>query len=136
MNRIDAQCEAEENAEIDLTPMLDVVFIMLIFFIVTASFIREVSIEVERPPAASPPANSEEDKNLVVYLLADNQIMIEGRMVDHRSLRAYFERHRASHPDAALIIKASTGSKTYAFTRISDAARQAGMFQVVLANGK
>lgn len=123
----------EESSEIDLTPMLDVVFIMLIFFIVTASFIREASMNLERPTPSSVPLTHEQ-KNIVVNLQADNQIILENRLIDHRSLRAYFERHRAAHPGASLIINANKASKTHAVALISDAARQAGIYQITLAN--
>lgn len=120
-----------EQAGIDLTPMLDVVFIMLIFFIVTASFIRELSVEIERPPEG-PASTIDDNPNMVVRLTGDNQIMIDNRRIDHRSLRAWFERHKAAHPDAALIIRANNLAKTYAVVRITDAARQAQIDSVVL----
>lgn len=128
-----AESDQYDQAKIDLTPMLDVVFIMLIFFIVTASFVREVSLRLDRPPASAP-TRADDNPNVVVTLHADNQIFIDGRRVDHRSLRAYFERHRAEHPDAALIIRASNLAKTYAVVRISDAARAAAIDQVILQN--
>lgn len=121
----------EEGAGIDLTPMLDVVFIMLIFFIVTASFVREISINLDRPPESSLPV-SEENSNLVVTLQSDNQIFIKDRRVDHRSIRAYLERHKAEYPKAAVIIRAKNRSKTYAMAQISDAARQAGIYKIIL----
>ncbi len=123
----------EEASEIDLTPMLDVVFIMLIFFIVTATFIHEATINLDRPSPA-PPSDSSEQKNIIVALQADNQIMLEGRYIDHRALRAYFERHRASNPEASVIINANNAAKTYAVAQVSDAARQAGIYQITLAN--
>ncbi len=76
-----------DASEVDLTPMLDVVFIMLIFFIVTASFVREASIKIDRPAVSSAPPATEQ-KNILVDLASDNQIMLEGRRIDHRSLRA------------------------------------------------
>ncbi len=127
------KAKVEETSDIDLTPMLDVVFIMLIFFIVTASFIREATIELERPsPSVLPP--SSEQQNIVISLQADNQIFLKDRRIDHRSLRAYFERHRAAHPQATLIINANNSAKTYSVVQISDAARQAGIYQITLAN--
>lgn len=125
----------EQEAKIDLTPMLDVVFIMLIFFIVTASFIREAGISIETPPEGAA-QTSDENPNVIVQLMADNQIFIDGRSIDHRALRAYFERHRAENPEAALIIQAEKNAKTFAVARISDAARLAGIFQIVLQSEK
>ena len=123
-----------DTTGIDLTPMLDVVFIMLIFFIVTASFIKEATITLDRPPPSQQTPPDAEPKDMSVLLTADNQIMIKGLRVDHRSLRAYFERHAASQPDAAVIIKATRGAKTYALAQITDAARQAGMMRVIVTD--
>ena len=133
MGTLTRRANTETSADIDLTPMLDVVFIMLIFFIVTATFLREAGIELERPTPSSAPESAEQT-NVVVELHADNQIYLNQRRIDHRSLRAYFERHRAAHPEATLIIKANNTSKTYAVTQISDAARLAGIYQITLAN--
>ena len=135
MSTLNRYASIQEPVKIDLTPMLDVVFIMLIFFIVTASFVREVSLALERPPEGA--ANSEEQsRNITVSLNADNQIQIDGRSIDHRSLRAYFERHKASNPEASVIISAHKSSRTHALVRVSDAARSAGLFNVVVANQK
>ncbi len=127
------ELENDENAKIDLTPMLDVVFIMLIFFIVTASFIREASITLERPEQSQSPSQTDQE-NIIVNLMADNQIFLEGRRIDHRSLRAYFERLKAKNNEATLIINAQNNSKTYAIAQISDAALQAGIVRITLAN--
>lgn len=135
MNTYTRKTAVEQSSEIDLTPMLDVVFIMLIFFIVTATFIREASINLERPPPAKEKSNDEQ-KNIVIDLQADNQIVLEKRYIDHRSLRAYFERHKAANPEATLIINANNSAKTYAVAQVSDAARQAGIYQITLANTK
>ena len=122
-----------ESASIDLTPMLDVVFIMLIFFIVTASFIREATIRLDRPPPGNQISTTEQ-KDIVVLLQADNQVVINGRIIDHRSLRAYFERHIAANPESALVIRASNKAKTFAVARIANAAREARLFKIVLVN--
>lgn len=133
MSRLIQRRATEKPSEIDLTPMLDVVFIMLIFFIVTASFIREASITLDRPPADSSRPDAQ-NRNVIVHLQADNQIFLDNRRIDYRSLRAYFERHRAANPESSLIINANNASKTYAVVQISDAARQAGIYQITFAN--
>ena len=125
----------EDDAKIDLTPMLDVVFIMLIFFIITATFINEATIALQRPAASASPPSSEL-QNIIVELQADNQILLDNRAVDHRALRAYFERHRAEYPEASLIIKADKLSKTHKVVQISNAGREAGIYQITLANGE
>jgi biopolymer transport protein ExbD len=90
MRRIAKQQE-DDGAEIDLTPMLDVVFIMLIFFIVVASFIKEAGIEVNRPDD-NQQSDPEDSVSIVVEVAADNQIWMENRRVDVRAVRAIFEK--------------------------------------------
>ena len=87
--------EEEEKSEVNLTPMLDVVFIMLIFFIVTASFVKEAGIDVNRPDAAT--AERKEKGNILVAISADDQIWIDRRLVDPRALRAPNGLPRLSH---------------------------------------
>ncbi|HKM26702.1 MAG TPA: biopolymer transporter ExbD, partial [Thiopseudomonas sp.] len=84
--------QAEEEPGIDLTPMLDVVFIMLIFFIVTSSFIKESGIEVNRPQADT--ASSQEKGNILIAVTADGQVWLDKQVVDVRSVRAHVERMR------------------------------------------
>jgi biopolymer transport protein ExbD len=123
----------EEEAEIDLTPMLDVVFIMLIFFIVTASFLKESGIEITRPDATSeaPPEDSE-FKNIVIQVTANDEIWIEGRRVDIRAVRAVIDRLYAENPDAAVVISANNTSTARVYTSIANDARAAGNYNVTL----
>jgi len=120
-----AKQQEDEGAEIDLTPMLDVVFIMLIFFIVVASFIKEAGIEVNRPDD-----NQQSDPNdsvsIVIEVAADNQIWMENRRVDVRAVRANIQRVLAEDPEAPLTIKVEKGAKTGVVVDIADAAREAG----------
>ena len=96
MRKIAKQKE-QDGAEIDLTPMLDVVFIMLIFFIVVASFIKEAGVEVNRPDT-NQPDNPEDSTSIVVEVAADNQIWMENRRVDIRAVRANIQRLLAEDP--------------------------------------
>ena len=121
----------EEQAEIDLTPMLDVVFIMLIFFIVTASFIKEAGIEVSRPEAQT--EDQSESENMLFSVTAANEIWFDGRRIDVRSVRANIERGHAENPKAAVVIRAHDESDTETFAAIVDAAREAGIYNVSLA---
>ena len=89
---------ADEEAGIDLTPMLDIVFIMLIFFIVTSSFIKESGISVERPSAAS--AAEQPKGNILIAVSADGEIWIDRKQVDIRAVRAAVERMRVDQPDS------------------------------------
>jgi len=120
-----------DQSEVNLTPMLDVVFIMLIFFIVTASFVKEAGIEVTRPPAAT--ATRQERGNIIVAITADNQIWIDRRAVNAKSLRANIERLHAENPQGAVVIQADEKSENGLLVRVMDAARQAGITNVSLA---
>lgn len=132
MSRSLVRREGEEaSAEIDLTPMLDVVFIMLIFFIVTASFVKEAGIEVNRPEASS--AESKENVNILVAVSATNEIWIDQRRVDVRSVRSVIERMHAENPKGAVVVQADAASNTEAVVAVIDAAREAGVVDVSLA---
>ena len=122
---------AEDEAQIDLTPMLDVVFIMLIFFIVTASFIKESGIEVNRPEAST--AQPKENVNILVAISATNEIWMDQRRIDVRSVRANIERLHAENPKGAVVIQADNQSNTETVAAVLDAAREAGVFDVSLA---
>jgi biopolymer transport protein ExbD len=122
---------SDEETEINLTPMLDVTFIMLIFFIVTASFVKEAGIDVSRPPAAT--AERKERGNILVAITENDQIWIDRRQVDPRALRANIERLHAENPQGAVVIQADQNSKNGLLVDVMDAAREAGVFNVSLA---
>ena len=124
------QQEVEES-EVNLTPMLDVVFIMLIFFIVTASFVKEAGIDITRPPAAT--AERKERGNILVAITKDNQIWIDRRQVSPQALRANIERLHAENPQGSVVIQADEKSQNGLLVRVMDAARLAGVSSVALA---
>lgn len=124
------QTEEEESA-IDLTPMLDVVFIMLIFFIVTASFVKEAGIDVNKPAATT--AVMKERANILVAIDSRNQIWIDKRQVDPRSVRANIERLHAENPQGTVVIQADKDSKNERLVQVMDAAREAGVYNVAIA---
>ncbi len=126
-----SQFEDEEDDAVNLTPMLDVVFIMLIFFIVTASFVKESGIDVNRPSAAT--AERKEKGNILVAISEDNQIWIDRRQIDPRALRANIERMHAENPNGAVIIQADEESKNKLLVLVMDAARLAGVKNVSIA---
>jgi biopolymer transport protein ExbD len=125
------QFDDDDEAEVNLTPMLDVVFIMLIFFIVTASFVKESGIDVNRPSAVT--AERKEKGNILVAISEDNQIWIDRRQVDPRALRANIERMHAENPNGAVVIQADVESKNGLLVLVMDAARQAGVKSVSIA---
>ena len=125
------QIEEEEESEVNLTPMLDVVFIMLIFFIVTASFVKEAGIDVSRPPAAT--AERKERGNIMVAITANDQIWVDRRQVDPRALRPNLERLHAENPEGSVVVQADKLSKNGLLVLVMDAARQAGIDSVAIA---
>ena len=125
----------EEESEINLTPMLDVVFIMLIFFIVTASFIKEAGIDVNRPDA--PVTESKpEDANILVMINANDEIWIERRLIDPRAVRANIERMHAENPDGSVVIQANNQSTNKILVEVMDAARSAGVYNISLPDSR
>lgn len=124
----------EEEAAIDLTPMLDVVFIMLIFFIVTASFVKEAGIDVNKPDA--PTAEKQDRANILIAISAKGEIWIDRRRVDIRAVRANIERLHAENPQGAVVIQADKKSQTEKLIAVMDAARAAGVYNVSIAANK
>ena len=122
--------EEEEN-EINLTPMLDVVFIMLIFFIVTASFIKEAGIDVNRPDAAT--ADSQDDAAILIAISANDEIWIDRRETDPNAVRGMIERLHAENPKGSVVIQADENSTNEMLVVVMEAAKQAGVSNVAIA---
>ncbi len=123
--------QSEEEEGVDMTPMLDIVFIMLIFFIVTASFVKEAGIDVNRPGAVT--AEKKEKASILVAITDKGEIWIDKRPVDVRAVRANIERLRAENPQGSVVIQADKESKNGLLVKVMDAARQAGVENVSLA---
>jgi len=118
-----------EEAQIDLTPMLDVVFIMLIFFIVVASFLKEAGIEVNRSDSNENPPDTD-TTSIVVTITGDDQVWMENRRIDIRAVRANIARLLASDPDQSFTVKTEPGASAGTLLKVGDAAREAGVKQV------
>jgi biopolymer transport protein ExbD len=121
----------EEKSEINLTPMLDVVFIMLIFFIVTATFIKEPGTDILRPEALT--AEVKPTVSVLVGINVANEIWIDKKRVDVRSVRANLERLIAENPKGGLVVQADAGSKNELLMEVLNAARGAGIQQVAVS---
>ena len=121
----------EEEATIDMTPMLDVVFIMLIFFIVTASFVKEAGIDVNRPEAAT--AVKKDRANILVAISDTGEIWINKRRVDARAVQANIERLHAENPQGTVVIQADKKATTETLIKVMDASRAAGVYDVSIA---
>lgn len=123
-----------DKADIDLTPMLDVVFIMLIFFIVTASFVKESTLNVNVPEEndAPPPETNEPNAAILVVVDDQNEVFIDGRRVDLRSVRSLIAQKNASAPGAGVVVRAHEDSNTDTYMQIADASRDANVYEIML----
>ena len=130
MSRKDEKPEEEAQA-IDLTPMLDVVFIMLIFFIVTATFIKETGIEVDRPEATM--AEPKADAAILIAVNANNEIWIDKQRVDPRGVKAQVERLQAENPKGTVVIQADSKADMEMVISIAEATRDLGITNVAVS---
>lgn len=131
MRRILGNSQEDSEASVDITPMLDVVFIMLIFFIVTATFVKESGIDVNRPKAQT--AVVKEKANILVAIDAHNKVWVNRREVDIRSVRANIERLHAENPKGTVVIQADQDSTNEILVQVMDASRLAGVYEIALA---
>ncbi|SFF54399.1 outer membrane transport energization protein ExbD [Fontimonas thermophila] len=120
-----------EDTGIDLTPMLDVIFIMLIFFIVTTTFVRESGIKINRPAAKT--AVKQEQTNILVAISPQGEIWIDKRRVDIRELRGLIQKLKSENPEAAVIIQADRDARAGLLVQAMDQARLAGVRDVAVA---
>jgi biopolymer transport protein ExbD len=125
---------SQENANgvsLNLTPLIDMVFILLIFFMVSSSFIKETGVEVSRPSART--AVVQERGNILIAVTAQGEVWIERRRVDLRAVRAQVERLHAEHPEGAAVVLADRLAPTGIVVQVLDQARLAGVEQVSIA---
>ncbi|NOI89521.1 biopolymer transporter ExbD [Vibrio splendidus] len=132
--RLGRRHSKNEEAQIDLTSMLDIVFIMLIFFIVTSSFVRESGVEVNRPQASN--VVSQKDAGIFVAITSTNDIFIDKRVVDVERVQATLEHLLLEQPDASLVIQADEHAYNGTVVKVMDAAKGAGVKNIALAAEK
>ena len=123
--------ETDDDIDLNITPMLDIVFIILIFFVVATSFVKESGVDVSRPGAHS--SERKERGNIMVAITADNAVWIDKREVDIRAVRANIERLHAENPEGAVVIQADENSRTGLLVQVIDQARLAGVSDVSIA---
>ena len=121
-----------EEAEVDMTPMLDIVFIMLIFFIVTATFVNERGLDVTRPDSDEPPPQNQA-VTILISISEAGIISMEGRDIDLRAVRANVERLIAENPDSSVVVQADPLSESNLLVGVMDQARLAGAAGVSIA---
>ncbi len=117
-----------DNNDIDITPMLDIVFIMLIFFIVTTSFVKESGVQVSRPSAQT--SEDKKGNNILVAIRANGEIWIDRRAIDIRAVRANVERLKAENIEGAVIIQADEFAPTGLLVKVMDQIRLAGISNI------
>ena len=124
----------DEDNEINLTPMLDVVFIMLIFFIVTASFLRETGLDTNRPDQDQPQVLQDEEGAILVIIDETDDIWIDNRIIDVRAVRANIDRLHAEDPDRPVVVQTATTSTAATLVAVMDASRQADVYDISIAS--
>ena len=121
----------EESEEINLTPMLDVVFIMLIFFIVTATFIKEAGIQIERPDTYT--ADTQDDASILIAISASDEVWIDRKERAPQAIRGIIERLHAENPKGSIVIQADENSSNEKLVLVMEAAKAAGVANVSIA---
>lgn len=121
----------DEEIEINMTPMLDVVFILLIFFIVTTSFVRESGVSIDRPAAST--ASVLPQQAITIGITDNNQIWIDQRPIDPRSVRRNIERLLSETPDSTVIIQADTYAQTGILIDVLDQTKLSGAKNIAVA---
>ncbi|OAN12963.1 biopolymer transporter ExbD [Photobacterium jeanii] len=132
--RLSRPSSARDEAQIDMTSMLDIVFIMLIFFIVTSSFVRESGVEVNRPQASN--VVSKKDAGIFVAITSANDIYIDKRVIDVERVQATLEHMLLEQPEASLVIQADEHAYNGTVVKVMDAAKGAGVKSIALAAEK
>ena len=133
MRRLAPQNTGENDSEVNLTPMLDVVFIMLIFFIVTATFVKEIGLDVNQPDEDQPETVNPDKASIQILISARDIIEIGGRELDVRSIRANIERLHAQNPEAPVVIIPNRHATTNAIIGVMDAAQQANVYNIQIS---
>ena len=123
--------QEDDEVEINLTPMLDVVFIMLIFFIVTAVFVKDPGIQISRPEAAT--AFAPDKASIFIAVTAANEIWVDKRSVGTDGVRAAIERLHTENPEGGVVIQADSAAANEFVISVMDAAKDAGITNVTIA---
>jgi biopolymer transport protein ExbD len=125
---------SQEETELDMTPMLDIVFIMLIFFIVTTSFVKESGVTVNTPQATT--ASQQDSANIFIAITDSGEIWVDKRLVDSRSVRTIVARLHADNPEGSVIIQSDSDAPTGVLVDIMDQVRLAGVQGIAIAADK
>ncbi len=119
------------EAEVNMSPLIDLVFLLLIFFMVTTSFVRETGVEVSRPSAST--ATLTKSGNILIAVSQDGDIFFDKKKIDIRSVRSYITRALAENPEGSVVIIADRVSHTGMVIKVMDQCRLAGAKQISIA---
>jgi biopolymer transport protein ExbD len=119
------------GVEINMGPLIDMVFLLLIFFVVTTSFVKEAGIDVQKSTAAT--AEVKQKGNILIGVTAEGDVYMEGKKIDFRSVRGLVERALAEDPDSGVVVVADRASETDSVIKVMDQCRLAGAKDVSLA---
>jgi len=120
-----------KGMEINMSPLIDMVFLLLIFFVVTTSFVKETGIDVQRPTAAT--AEMKEKGNVLIGVTQDGLVFLDRKQIDVRSVQAHMARVLSENPESSVVIVADTQSHTGIVIQVMDQCRLAGARNVSLA---
>ncbi len=120
-----------KSVELDMTPLIDMMFILLIFFLVTTSFVKETGVDIKRPVAAT--AKVKKKATILIGVTKDGRIFMDNREIDIRTVEPNVERAIAENPDSSVIIVADEKSETGIVIKVMDACKLAGAKSVALA---
>ena len=132
IDKVNQMLADEDEAKIDLTPMLDVVFIMLIFFIVTATFVKEIALDANKPPDVDLVITESESITLIIR--ANNDIELEGLTIDKRAVAAQIIRRKAENPKASVAVLAHSKSRADTLVSVVNSIKEAGINESVAIN--
>ena len=131
LNITAARKARRKGIEINIAPLIDMVFILLIFFLVATSFVRETGVEIDRPVAST--AVAKEKASILIGITSDNRIIMEDREIDLRAVRANVERALAENPEGGIVIVADKASLTGTAIKVLDGCKLAGAKNVSIA---
>ncbi len=131
MANIRTKRRRKQQSELNMTPLIDMVFILLIFFIVTTSFVKEAGVEINRPVANTAVVN--ESTSLIIGITESNEVWIEGKIYDVRSVRGYMNRFLAETPEGAVVITADRECRSGLLIKVLDSCREAGATNLSVA---
>ena len=130
MKRTFAEARRSEKTELNMAPLIDMIFILLIFFLVTASFVKTPGIDIQKPFAET--AEKRKKTNLVIGVAQDSTVWVEGRMIDLRDIKAYLESFLQETPGGTVVISADAASRSEITLLLHDTAQAVGIKEVYI----